>query len=117
MMSAKEMNEKLIDTMRKNNGMIIDNHTGEKETIVGLVEFEDPTKGLACMFNARYYSLNEALLYNNEIHCSRTSIGGVLWGANPDAEQLKEYNNSRTFNSKIKCLHMLDGSTIYPAIV
>ena len=27
MMSAKEMNEKLIDTMRKNNGMIIDNHT------------------------------------------------------------------------------------------
>ena len=116
MMSAKEMNEKLIDTMRKNNGIIIDNHTGEKETIVGLVEFEDPTKGLACMFNARYYSLNEALLYNDEIHCSRTSIGGVLWGANPDAEQLKDYNDSQIFNSgKIKCCHMLDGTTVYPA--
>ena len=115
MMSTKEMNEKLIDTMRKNNGMIIDNHTGEKETIVGLVEFEDPTKGLACMFNARYYSLNEALLYNDEIHCSRTSIGGVLWGI-PDAKQLKDYNDSQIFNSgKIKCCHMLDGTTVYPA--
>ena len=65
MMSAKEMNEKLIDTMRKNNGMIIDNHTGEKETIVGLVEFEDPTKGMGCMFNTSCYCINAAY-YDDE---------------------------------------------------
>lgn len=118
MMNAKEMikrNEKLVKVMRRDNGIIIDNHTGEKETIVGLVEFEDPTKGLACMFNARYYSLNAALLRNDEIHCSQASIGGVLWGI-PDAEQLKDYNDSQIFNSgKIKCCHMLDGTTVYPA--
>ena len=117
MLNAKEMktrNEKLINLMRKNNGVIIDNHTGEKETIVGLVEFEDPTKGLACMFNARYYSLNAALVRNDEIHCSQASIGGVLWGI-PDSKQLKEYNDSQIFNSsKIKCCHMLDGTTIIP---
>ena len=119
MMNAKEMktrNEKLINLMRKNNGVIIDNHTGRKETIVGLVEVEDATKGLACMINARYYSLNAALLRNDEIHCSQASIGGVLWGANPDAEQLKDYNDSQIFNSgRIKCCHMLDGTTVYPA--
>ena len=117
MLNAKEMmkrNEKIVNLMIKNNRVIIDNHTGEKETIVGLVEFEDPTKGLACMFNARYYSLNAALVRNDEIHCSQASIGGVLWGI-PDSKQLKEYNDSQIFNSsKIKCCHMLDGTTIIP---
>lgn len=119
-MMTKEMikirNEKLIDRMRKNNGQIINDHNDKEANIIGLVEFEDPTKGLACMFNAKYYSLNAALLCGNEIHCSQASIGGVLWGANPDAEQLKEYNDNQLFNGgKIKCCHMLDGSTIYPA--
>lgn len=72
MMNTNEMkarNKKLVKVMRRDNSMIINNHTGEKETITGLVEFKDATKGLSCMFNARYYSLNAALIYSDEIHC------------------------------------------------
>lgn len=117
MVEMMKRNEKLVKVMRRNNGIIIDDHTGKKERITGLVEFEDPTKGLACMFNAKYYSLNAALLCDNEIHCSQVSIGGVLCGANPDPEQLKKYNDSQLFKrGKIKCCHMLDGSIIYPAV-
>ena len=47
------------------------------------------------------------------IHCSMRSIGDVLYGNTPkDLAKYNEYNSS-----KIKCCHMLDGNTIYPAVV
>ena len=107
--------EKLISKMIA-NPVVIDNHTGNEKTITGLVEFV-ADKGLACMFDARYYSLNQCYAdKEGKLHCSTGSIGGVLWGGYPDAEQLKKYNDSQIFDDgKIVCCHMADGTKIYPA--
>ena len=109
--------ETVLKTMARDRGVIMDDHTSELELITGVVEFV-ADKGLACMFDARYYSLN--LCYRDEdddkLHCSQMSIGGVLWGGYPDAEQLKKYNEGCCQESgKIVCCHMADGTTIYPA--
>ena len=106
----------LVKKMQE-NPVVIDNHSNKPERLTGLVEFNNPYKGLACCFNAAYYSLNECYLKNDtELHCSQMSIGGVLWGAYPDAEQLKEYNESCCQEGgKIKCLYRPDGTIVYPA--
>ena len=109
--------ETVLKTMVRDRGVIMDDHTSELELITGVVEFV-ADKGLACMFNSTYYSLN--LCYKDEkddiLHCSQMSIGGVLWGGFPDSKQLKEYNDSCCQEGgKIVCCHMLDGTTIYPA--
>jgi hypothetical protein len=97
------------------NPVVIDNHTDKPEIITGLVEFVDPEKGLACCFNARYYSLNACVIQDGVLHCSMASIGGVLWGAYPDEEQLQKYNDGCIFESgKIKCIHRPDGTKVYP---
>ena len=108
--------EPVLEMMARDGAVVINDHTKKPEAITGLVEFV-ADKGLACMFDSMYYSLN--LCYKDEkddiLHCSQMSIGGVLWGI-PDSKQLKEYNDSQIFNSgKIKCCHMLDGTTVYPA--
>lgn len=103
-------------TAMENNPTVINNHTNAVEHITGLVEFVDPEKNLACCFNAKYYSLNACTIEDGVLHCSEISIGGVLWGAYPDAEQLKTYNEGCIFESgKIKCIHRPDGTKIYPA--
>ena len=109
--------EKLIKMMEQ-NPVVINNHTYKEEVITGLVEFVNPDKNLACCFDARYYSLNACLIDDEErLHCSTSSIGGVLRGPYPDAEQLKNYNDSCILNSfKIKCIHRPDGIKVYPAV-
>ena len=104
--------------MMEENPVVINNHTGVEETITGLVEFNNSNKDLACCFNSRYYSLNACILDDDDmLHCSTFSIGGVLWGAYPNAQQLKEYNKNCLFDSwKIKCIHRPDGTKVYPAI-
>ena len=106
--------EKKIAAMQL-NPVVINNHTNKPEIITGLVEFVDPEKNLACCFNARYYSLNACVIQDGVLHCSQMSIGGVLWGAYPDAKQLKKYNDGCIFESgKIKCIHRPDGTKVYP---
>ena len=106
----------LIKVMQK-NPVVINDHTNEPEDITGLIEFNNPDKGLACCFDSRYYSLNECYLKNNnELHCSTWSIGGVLFGAEPDEMQLRNYNSNCVFDGgKIKCIHRPDGTKVYPA--
>jgi hypothetical protein len=106
----------IVKTM-ETNPVVIDNHTNKEEAITGLVEFNNSDNGLACCFDARYYSLNRCYIDNDEkLHCSTWSIGGVLWGPYPDAEALKEYNESCIYDSaKIKCIHRPDGTKVYPA--
>ena len=70
-----------------------------------------------------FYGRNEDVLSDideddDNLHCSTMSIGGVLWRGDAEdlPKQLKQYNNSQLFEGgRIKCLHMADGSTIYPA--
>ena len=109
--------ETVLEMMARGGAVVINDHTKKPEAITGVVEFV-ADKGLACMFDARYYSLN--LCYRDEdddkLHCSQMSIGGVLWGGRPDAEQLKKYNEGCCQEGgKIVCCHMADGTTIYPA--
>lgn len=109
--------ETVLKTMAKDGAVIINDHTDKPQAITGLVEFV-ADKGLACMFDSMYYSLN--LCYKDDgdgkLHCSQMSIGGVLWGGYPDAKQLKEYNEGCCQEGgKIVCCHMADGTTIYPA--
>ena len=107
-----ELKEKKI-RMMLSNPVIIDNHDHKQKTITGLVEFTDGC--LACCFDARYYSLNACELQDGKLHCSTTSIGGVLWGGHPSAEQLKEYNEAVMFAKYIKCIHFANGDIVYPA--
>jgi hypothetical protein len=112
----KRNNIKKIEAM-KLNPVVVNNHTGEEEEITGLVEFVNPEKGLACCFNARYYSLNACVIQDSKLHCSTMAIGGVLWGAYPDSEQLTKYNNDQLFDGgKIKCIYRPDGSIVYPLV-
>lgn len=106
---------KKIISMMEENPSVINNDKSER--IIGLVEFNTPNKGLACMFNSRYYSLNLCYIDedDNKLHCSQMSIGGVLWRDKDLAQQIKEYNNDVVFGSKIVCCHMADGATVYPA--
>ena len=105
----------LISRMQE-NPEVINNHTNKPESITGLVGFSSPNKGLACCFDARYYSLNECYIHNNELHCSTMSIGGVLFGPYPDEEDIQKYNESCIFESaRIKCIHRPDGTKVYPA--
>ena len=111
--------EAIINKMYE-NAEVIDNHTNKPEKIVGLVEFNNEDKGLGCMFDALYYSINQCYIDedDNNLHCSTMSIGGVLWRGDAEdlAKQLKQYNDSQLFDGgRIACLHMADGSTIYPA--
>lgn len=113
----KLTNEELVAKMQE-NPEVVDNHDGDKLILTGLVEFNNECKGLACMVNALYYSLNDCYFDedDNSLHLSTCSIGGVLWGGYPDAEQLKKYNESCCQEGgKIKCCHMADGTKIYPA--
>ena len=106
--------EKKIKAMML-NPVVINDHTDEEEQITGLVEFNNPEKGLACCFDARYYSLNACTIEDGRLHCSQMSIGCVLWGAYPDGDQLKKYNDSQLFESgKIKCIYRPDGSVVFP---
>lgn len=110
-----------IVLMMENNPTVINNHNGMEEKITGLVEFVDPYMGLACCFDSRYYSLNACYKdKNNKLHCSTSSIAGVLEGARPTPKQLAEYNTNMDifeFNKtrKIKCIHLPDGTKVYPA--
>lgn len=114
MKDMKARNEMIIKMMEE-NPVVIDDHTNMQEKLTGLVEFRNPDKGLACCVDALYYSLNACLVKDEKLHCSEASIGGVLWGEDP--EQLKEYNNSCIFEGgKIKCIHRPDGSKIYPTV-
>lgn len=106
-----------IIKMMQENPVVIDNHTDKEEQITGLVEFKNPEMNLACCFDSMYYSLNSCYIgRDGKLHCSQSSIGGVLWGANPNSEQLKNYNNSCFFEyQKIQCIHKPDGTMIFPA--
>ena len=106
-----------IIKMMKTSPVVIDNHNNKLKEITGLVEFNNPKTPLACCFDARCYSLNACTMdKNGNLHCSTISIGDVLWGAYPDAEQLKKYNEDCLFDSgKIKCIYRPDGTIIYPA--
>lgn len=103
----------MIKAMERNPAVIND----EDKTmhyIIGLVEFNNPYKGLACCFDSYHYELNECALVNNVLHCSEITIGGVLHGI-PDTEQLRRYNEDCfVHGEKIKCIHLTDGTTIYP---
>jgi len=107
----------IINSMRSNN-VVIDSHDGSEMPIVGLVEFNNQSKGLAACLDARYYSLNAIYLNDNDerLHLSQMSIGGVLWGV-PTSEKLKKYNDDAIFDGgKIKVVHMADGREIYPLV-
>ena len=113
----RRTNKETLIKMMEENPVVIDGHTKKSETITGLVEFVNPDKQLACCWDARYYSLNACTLNKeNKLYCSTCSIGGVLFGAYPDAEALKTYNEGCLFEGgKIKCIHRPDGTKVYPA--
>ena len=111
----QELKTKKIKAMLA-NPVVINNHTGREENITGLVEFVNPEKGIACCFDARYYSLNACLLKEDGLHCSTVSIAGVLQGAYPDADQLAKYNDEHQLfpGDRIKCIYRPDGSVVFP---
>jgi hypothetical protein len=110
--AIKELNVLKVKMMLE-NPIVINDHNGKEEGIIGLVEFNNPDKGLACCFYARYYSLNACeLRKDNKLHCSTYSIGGVLWGK-PTEEQIKKYNESVLLDSaKIKKIYLADGAIL-----
>lgn len=112
MINFEALNKKKIELMQKNN-VVIDDHTGNMVQIVGLVEFINPNKGLACCFKSRYYTLYKCTLHaNGMLHCSRTSIGGLFFGY-PTSEKIKEYNDNCMFNgANIRQIHLSDGTII-----
>lgn len=94
---------------------LIDNHDGSTEVILGLVEFNSESKGLAMIPEyAGHYCLNEVYLNtkDNMLHLSECSIGGVLSGL-PTKESIEKYNDGCVFDGgKIKCIYWSDGSVL-----
>ena len=108
-------NNQIIKMMQE-NPVVIDNRTNKEEQLTGLVEFKNPEFSLACCFNSTYYPLNSCYIgRDGKLHCSQGSIGGILCGANPNSEQLKNYNNNCYFDyQKIKCIYKPDGTMVFP---
>lgn len=100
--------------MMERNPVVIKDEDNSICYIIGLIEFDNPYKGLACCFNTESYLLNECVIVNNVLHCSDIIIGRELHGI-PDVDQLKKYNEDCLSRSeRIKCIHRPDGTVIMP---
>ena len=109
--------QEIINLLITNKGAIIDNHDGREERIAGLIELKDNDLELGCAWiGTPYFSINPCY-YNDDgnLHCGMASIAGVFCG-DLTPENIKKYNDSCTFERmQIKCIHMTDGSVMYPA--
>lgn len=99
----------------ENNCMYIDDHDRKEKDMIGMVEFNNPHKGIGLIpaFSG-YYSINS--LYtgkDKKMHLSTASIGGVLCGI-PTKEKIQAYNESCLFDGgKIKAVNLFtDGNLI-----
>ena len=114
MFNIKKRNAELIRMMEE-HPVMIDDHTGLEEPLIGLVEFNNIYKDLGCCFDARYFSVNacEKDPDDGKLHCLQTSVGGVLWGI--DTYSIDKYNeNTIQDGGKIKCIHLPNGTKVYP---
>lgn len=102
--------------MMEDSAIVINNRDSRRRFITGLVEFNNPNKGLACCFDSEWYPLYACIIgRDNKLHCSMFTIGEFLSGPYPDEYQLKMYNdNCIVDNCKIKCIHRPDGTKVYP---
>ena len=98
------------------NPVMIDNHTGKEVALAGLVEFNNPYIGLGCCFDTTYFSVNACIKEKDGmLHCSKCSIGGVLWGIS--YKDIDEYNDTcLSEGGRIKCIHLPNGEKVYPAV-
>lgn len=100
--------------MMQRNPIVIKDEDNTTAYIAGLIEFNNPYRGLACCFDTYHYELNECVITNNVLHCSDICIGRVLHGI-PDTEQIKRYNEDcLSHGEKIKCIHLPNGDVIMP---
>lgn len=94
---------------------LIDNHDESEKSILGLVQFNSRSKGLAAILDySGNYSLNEVYFdeEDNMLHLSMCSIGGILKGT-PTEESIRKYNNDCIFDGgKIKCIYWHDSSVL-----
>lgn len=112
----KNTDKEMIIKAMEQNPVLINNHTYDEEEFIGLVEFNNEYKSLGGCFNARYFCINEVYISDRDgkLHLSEMSIGGTLFGI--EQKDIDKYNESTIQEGgKIKCIHLPDGSKVYPS--
>ena len=118
-MPSEAMKRIMIAKMRE-NPIVFDKHENKDRALLGLVEFNSPGSDLACYIDKPFCLLKACELDadDDRLYCNSSVVGGYLYSRLPNADELKDYNNSiikgRNIN-KIKCVHLPDGNVIYPA--
>jgi hypothetical protein len=113
-MDVTRVNETIVKAAEK-MGVVIDNNKNKIIPITGIVEFNNPYKGLSACIDERYYSLTQITIEDGILHTNGCDIGHVLYTGYPKSKDLDKYNEDCIFDGgKIKCVHMIDGTKIYP---
>lgn len=89
---------------------IINDCNGNNEKLIGLVEFNNPIKGLGCILDMKQYYINMCYLnrMDNKLHRSKVVLNKVAFNANihkPIGEQIKEFNKAQFFESNKICYY------------
>lgn len=85
--------------------------------IYGIVQFASTNKTCAIILNAKYQSLNEIYLDDdNKVHISEVSIGGTFIGK-PTMENIKKYNDSLISKTGEILCYLTTESYVYDAMM
>ena len=116
---TENYNKQELINMMHENAVYINDHTGREEKLAGLIEFEgEKMRFGTAIDNTPHFSINDC--YKNrrdgKLHCSTWSIAGIFVG-DISPRNIRKYNESccglKRF--RIKCIHMPDGTEMYPA--
>ena len=111
----KEKMNKIIKMMEQ-NPVVVDDHCPRELQLTGLVEFNNPWKGLGCCLDYHHFCLNECYISEEDgkLHLSMASNGGVLYGITQKA--IDKFNAITIQDGgKIKCIHLPDGTKVFPS--
>lgn len=115
---TENYNKQELINMMHENAVYINDHTGREEKLAGLIEFEgEKMRFGTAIDNTPYFSINDC--YKNrrdgKLHCSTWSIAGTFVG-DISPRNIRKYNESCGIERfRIKCIHMPDGTEMYPA--
>ena len=101
----KETVQNILEVLKRDNFMVINNHNDEEEQIEAMIVLKDDR--VAQYVLSRYQSLNELVIApkDGRVRISTWSVAGTLIG-----DRFEEYNKSVSIDRfKIKTIYWKDG--------
>ena len=113
---TENYNKEELINMMLNDSNFVNDHTNETCKLAGLIEFEGEKMRLGTAIdNTPYFSINDCYKRDGKLHCSTWSIAGTFVG-DISPRNIRKYNESCGIERfRIKCIHMPDGTEMYPA--